>query len=490
MVIILLQLNYNGNLEFMEHKIRMKYLISLVLISISFCSFSTNSLTYNIQKFGAKGNGKTENTNYINAAIQTCEKQGGGTVIIPSGIFVTGTILLKSNVNLYLEKGAVIKGTSDINAYQSYVPTKNLDKFNSISDDNKSNVNSTSDKNWIKTLVLGVGIENVTISGEGMIDGDHVFNQIGEENMRGPHTMIIAESRNITLSNFTINRAANYAFLGYDIENFVFQNMTINEGWDGIHIRGGENIIIRNCEFYTGDDAIAGGFWENMTITNCYINSSCDGIRVIMPVNGMEISHCQFFGQGKYPHLTSGVRKRTNTLSAVLLQPGGWGGAPGDLKNIHIHNLEMDNLDNPFMFVLNEGNNGKDILVEKVKATRINTAALSVESWKGGVFENMIFRDITIQYVGKKDPQLKKILVGQPPSNARLLPCWGFLIRNVQNITLENVNLQYTGEESRSAFYFNNVYNTTFKNVVYKTDSDKEPFILINTGKIKILNTK
>jgi len=220
------------------------------------------------------------------------------------------------------------------------------------------------------------------------------------------------------------------------------------------------------------------------------INSSCDGIRVIMPVDGMEISHCQFFGPGKYPHRTSGVKKRTNMLTAVLLQPGGWGGAPGDLKNIHIHDLEMDNLDNPFMFVLNEGNNGRDILVEKVKATRINVAALSVESWKGGIFENMTFRDINIQYVGNNNPQLNKILVGQPPSNARYLPCWGFLIRNVQNITLENVNLQYTGEESRSVFYIDNVYNATFKKVVYKTDLNIDPFILVNTGTIKMINTK
>jgi len=475
----------------MKNNIREKIVFLIVLSAIALNGFSaSSSIIYNIQKFGAKGNDRTINTSYINEAIEICEKQGGGTVIIPPGIFITGTIHLKSNVNLYLEKGAVIKGISDINAYQSYMPTKNLDKFNSIGDDSKSNANSTSDENWIKTLVLGVGIQNVTISGEGIIDGNHVFNPIGEENMRGPHTIIIAESRNISLSNFTINKAANYAFLGYDIENVIFQNMTINEGWDGIHIRGGKNIIIRNCNFFTGDDAIAGGFWENMVITNCYINSSCDGIRVIMPVNGMDISYCQFMGPGKYPHLTSGVKKRTNTLSAILLQPGGWGGAPGDLKNIHIHDLEMDNLANPFMFVLNEGNNGKDILVEKVIATRINMSALSVESWKGGVFENLTFRDINIQYVGNKDPKLKNILVGQPPNNARLLPCWGFLIRNVQNISFENLNLQYTGEESRSAFYFDNVYNTTFKNVVYKTDPNIESFILINSGKIEKINSK
>jgi hypothetical protein len=102
----------------------------------------------------------------------------------------------------------------------------------------------------------------------------------------------------------------------------------------------------------------------------------------------------------------------------------------------------------------------------------------------------MTFRDLDIQYIGRSDPELKKIHVGQPPSNARLLPCWGFLIRNVQNITLEDVNLHYTGEDSRSAFYCDNVYNATFKNIVYKTDPYIDSFILINTGKIKIEDTK
>lgn len=466
--------------------------VLIALAAISFSAFSHPSSTvYNIQKFGAVANAKTLNTSFINLAIETCQKQGGGTVIVPSGVFITGTIHLRSNVNLYFEKGAVLQGSNDLNAYQSYVPTKNLDKLNSSSEDNKSNVNSTTDTNWTKALVLGVDIENVTIYGEGIIDGNHVLNINGEENMRGPHGLIIAESRNISLLDITIIRAANYAFLGYDLENILFHNITINEGWDGIHIRGGKNITIRNCKLNTGDDAIAGGFWENMVISNNDLNSSCNGIRVIMPVDGMDISNCKFIGPGKFPHRTSGIWKRTNTESAIILQPGSWGSTPGDVKNIRIHDLEIDNVDNPFMFILNEGNNGKDIVVERVKATHINKVAASIESWKGGMFENLNFRDISIQYVGKNDTLLNKIVVGQPKyCRLRVLPCWGWMVRNVQNLVLENVNLQYTGEDTRSVFYFDNVYNATFKNVDYKNELNKEPFILHSTGKIKIINSK
>ena len=458
----------------------------LLLLFLQVFNLSIMAGTYDIRKFGAKGNGKTLNTKAINQAIETCAQNGGGTVIIPAGVFLTGTIHLKSNVNILIEKNGVLKGTSDIEAYQSYIPGKNLGKYDSGTEETSDNMNSASDKNWTKTLILGTGIENVSISGEGIIDGDHVFNPAGEENMRGPHTIILAESKNITLSGISINKSANYAFLAYEIENVMFNNMTYNEGWDGIHIRGGKNIIIRNCDFYTGDDAIAGGYWENMTITDCYINSSCDGIRIIMPAKELTISHCKFKGPGKYSHRTSKELHRTNMLSAILFQPGGWGDAPGNSEKIHFHDLEMDNLDNPFMFVLSEGNCANNILVENVKATHLNYAALSMESWKGGSYSDVIFRNVSLDYIGSDKVEKLNTPVKNPPANARDLPCWGGLFRNVNNLLLENVSFQYSGKEIRPAFYFNNVYNTIFKNVEYKEAPNVNPFILTETGKIMV----
>ena len=60
-------------------------------------------------------------------------------------------------------------------------------------------------------------------------------------------------SRNLTFSGITVRCAANYAFMAYCIENSIFQNLTIEEGWDGIHIRGGKNVIVRDCKLFTGD---------------------------------------------------------------------------------------------------------------------------------------------------------------------------------------------------------------------------------------------
>jgi polygalacturonase len=330
--------------------------------------------------------------------------------------------------------------------------------------------------------MLGVGVTDVSISGEGTIDGDHVFDPDGEEKMRGPHTILFGESRNLTIAGITITHAANYAFLAFDIENATFHNLTFLEGWDGIHIRGGRNMLVRNCTFYTGDDAIAGGYWENMEITDCHINSACNGIRMIMPASRLTIANCSFEGPGRFTHRTSRERKRNNMLSGILLQPGGWGAAPGKMEDIHIHDISMKNLDTPLMFVLNAGNEADHIVVERMEASAINKSACSVESWKGGSFGTLVFRDVVIEYRGQDTPGLSDLAVGQPHVDSRELPCWGWFARNVKQLVFENVELKYTGAEVRPAFRFDNVGNITFDKVKCKPVPGVESMVMLNSG--------
>lgn len=450
----------------------------LICLACALCALqagaSTSHLKVNIRDYGAKGNGKTLNTKAINDAIQACAKQGGGTVVVPAGVFLTGTIHLQSHVSLFLEKEAVIKGVPELKEYAPY-----------ISPEERGKDAAPGKHNWNRALLLGVDVEDVSISGPGIIDGDHVFDPDGEENMRGPHTILFGESRNIILSDLTVLHAANYAFMAYDIENATFQHLTMKEGWDGIHIRGGKNILIRNSEFYTGDDAIAGGYWENMMITDCHINSSCNGIRMIMPSTNLTIARCTFQGPGVFPHRTSKERRRTNMLSAVLLQPGGWGNAPGRVDNVSIHDLTIDRVDNPLMFILNQGNEAGTIKVERVRATRIARCASSVESWKGGTFQHIVLRDITIEYAGHDDPSLLTLQTGQPHVDARVLPCWGWFFRNVKQLTCENIHLSYTGTEIRPPFLLDNVATATFRQVECREVQGVEPILLQNCGTLK-----
>jgi hypothetical protein len=130
------------------------------------------------------------------------------------------------------------------------------------------------------TLLLGVGVEHVAITGQGTINGNKVFDARGEERMRGPHTVLFGNSKNITLRDISIKDAANYAVMLEFTSQVEVRGVKITGGWDGVHFRGWKDnpcrdISITNCEFYTGDDCIAGWWWENTLVSNCIINSSC-----------------------------------------------------------------------------------------------------------------------------------------------------------------------------------------------------------------------
>jgi len=438
---------------------------------------------FNILDYGAVGDGITLNTDAINRTIEACFKAGGGRVIIPEGNFLTGTILLKSNIILMLEENSTIMGAPDLSQYKSYVQVPG-------EKDHLSKVNLPDRLSWHQALVLMDHVENIIITGTGTIDGCNLTNPQGEEGRRGPHGILVADSKNISISKIRVSRAGNYNILGYYIEDMEFSNLIFTEGYDGIHIRKGKNITIDNCKFYTRDDAIAGGYWEKIFINECIINSSCNGIRLIMPASDLEISNCYFSGPGVFGH----QRGRpvhpfvTNSLTAIILQPGAWGLAQGDLEDIYIHDIKIKDLNTALMFLLNEGNQGNGILAERIVATGINLSACSVEAWnEESTFSNIRFKDISISYLGRNNPEYKEIKIVRPRTESRMLPCWGWYVRNVKNIEFENIRLTYTGVEDRPVMRFENVDSVLFKNLEFKPVPDIEQIELIN---VKSINNK
>ena len=207
------------------------------LLALTACGTVTEEpQVFDILAFGAVGDGVTECTAAVQAAIDSCTLSGGGTVLVPEGTFLCRTLYLKDRVDLHLDKGAVLCGVDDPEAYASFLPQHDLSMYDSGG--NSANANNTGDRRWMKAFLQGNGIEGASITGEGLIDGRHVFDSLGEENMRGPHTIIVGEAKDFRIEGVSITRAANYAFLGYALKNAVFKGMHITEGWDGIHIRG------------------------------------------------------------------------------------------------------------------------------------------------------------------------------------------------------------------------------------------------------------
>lgn len=370
----------------------LKLLLSIFLLLLVSSLNASAQQIIDVKRYGAKGDGSVC-TKALNKAIQ--KAPDGSVVRIPAGKYLTGTIHLKSHITLRIEENAEIIGVQDLDAYDCYHPTKDMTRYDTGA--GTRNANLTGDERWTKALILGQNIEDVSIEGRGLIDGQHVEDSLGEESMRGPHGILIAESRNVRVDGLSINRASNYAVLGYELTDCSFNGLTINEGWDGVHIRGGENLTISNCDIKTGDDAIAGGYWTNMTIRDCQLNSSCNGIRMIEPSTNLRIERCHIYGPGVYPHRTSREQRRTGTIYGIVLEPGAWGEAPGHTENVVIQNVTIDGLLSPLVYSMGESNTCSGLTIDGLYCTHItfNTQPLNrqdcVKMW-----DNIRIKDFII----------------------------------------------------------------------------------------------
>lgn len=429
---------------------------------------------FSIRDYGAVGDGKTVDTTAIKAAIEACAAAGGGQVWFPPGNYLSGTVRLKSHVTIFLDAGAKLVGSTNLKDYQSFTPPAGTPESRWT--------------RWHRALILGDGVEDVAILGQGVIDGNKVFDPQGEEKMRGPHTILLGICRGVTIRDVSIRDSANYAVMLEFCQQVEVRNVKITGGWDGVHFRGWpgrpcRDVTILGCQFFTGDDAIAGRYWENVLISDCIVNSSCNGVRLIGPATHLIIHDCLFYGPGIHPHRTS---DRHNMLAGINLQPGAWDATKGNLDDVLISDVTMHNVSTPFHFSLKPGNTAGSIVVSQVTATGVYRAAASVESWAKMPFKNVVFRDVTIEYKGGGTRQQANMKVKSPGVDARPLPAWGFYARNVQNLQLDNVRLRCEKGDLRPALICNGVERLTLDDFSFPQAAQAaEPLVLIDVGHVQ-----
>ena len=411
------------------------------------------SILINIMSYGAvAGDTTVNNAAAINHAISDCSVRGGGTVVVPEGTFTTGTIHLRSHVTLRLDRGAALRGMGDINAYEPLSTSLDLSKYESGT--GTVNYNSATDPEWSRAMIMAVECDDIGIEGEGCIDGADVRNPLGEEHMRGPHTILLAGCHGIRMSGFSVKHSANYAFLAYMIEKARFEKLSVEGGWDGIHIRGCRDTRISGCQLHTGDDAIAGGYWERMRITHSTLNSSCNGIRMIMPSTDVLISHCDIYGPGAFEHITS---HRTSSEAAINLEPGGWGKAPGRMDRIRLSHIKTDRVLTPLCVTLGDDNTCGTITVDHLTATRTTRMAMSVKSWGTAPTDRVVLRHCSLEFDGIDDPALPSTIASLPTNKWPVFPSWGMFFRNVGEVSAKDVRLSLRGNDYRQPYMTQNV---------------------------------
>lgn len=254
---------------------------------------------YNIRSYGAVGDGETLDTESIQQAIEACAREGGGTVLVPRGVWLTGTLWLRSHVHLHLEHGSVLRGSPNAEDYNA---------------DDAFPQNSTIPMEHVSGahLLIALEVENVAITGEGTIDGNEqafrgellepqphwplqepVF---GPAAWRPSQMVYFVESRDILVRGIHLRNAPFWNLLFHGCENVRVESLAIRvdrrtRNGDGVGIDCCRNVTVTNCLMDTSDDCItvrANGrkllhtpaLTENIAVSNCVMRTRTCGVRI------------------------------------------------------------------------------------------------------------------------------------------------------------------------------------------------------------------
>jgi len=260
---------------------------------------------FNILDHGAIGDGHTLDTNAINRAIDAAASSGGGTVWFPAGTYLSFSIRLKSNIGLHLDHGAVLLA-ADPSVHAGVYDAPEPNEWDMFQDFGHSH--------WQNSLIWGIGLENVSITGPGLIwgkgltrrgpgprranqDGDAPRSMDGYGNnagaqaqtrspimtMEGQGNKAIAlkRCRNVVLRDFSVLEGGHFVVLATGVDHLTVDNLKIDTNRDGLDIDGCRHVRIANCSVNSpNDDAIVfkSSFalgevrdTEHVTVTNCQV---------------------------------------------------------------------------------------------------------------------------------------------------------------------------------------------------------------------------
>ena len=250
----------------------------------------------NVLEYGAVGDGKTKDTKAIQAALDA-----GGIVHFPPGIYLSGSVYLRSNGGLDLAPGALLLASPDEADYNAvdFCPQNRPSQYSKVQIANSDVITGVH-------LVIGVGVQNVVIRGGGAISGNReAFYDIPKDprliwrsqyiKWRPAETVWICEGSDITVQDVRLYDAPFWTCLIQGCNNVRIDRVTVDmHQWtrngDGITIDGCKNAVVTNCFVRSGDDCIVikddhrrltkGQPCENVIVSNCVLDSICGGVRI------------------------------------------------------------------------------------------------------------------------------------------------------------------------------------------------------------------
>jgi polygalacturonase len=483
--------------------------------------------TFDIRNYGAVADGVTLNTIPIAKAIDAASKKGGGVVLVPTGMWLTGPMTLKSNINLHLQKNAVLQFTSDLSQYSlvegNWEGLPQMRNQSPISATNAVNIAITglgiidgagdawrmvkreklTESNWKKLLASGGVLSNdkktwyptesslkgSAFKNPGAIapEKNAAFYQDVKDFLR-PNMLVLTRCTKILLEGVTFQNSPAWCLHPLMSEHITVRNLQVKNPWyaqngDGIDLESCRYVLIENSTFDVGDDGICiksgrdeegrkrGMPTQDVIIRNCTVYHAHGGFVIGSEMSGgaknIYVSDCTFMGTD------IGLRFKTTR------------GRGGIVENIFINNITMRDIV------------GEAILFDMYYAAQ-DPIALAGEKREPPKVEALPVTEAT--------PQFRNIHINNVVANGaeKAIFVRGLPEMNVKNITMQNMvlqakhgldmtegsditlrNVQLLTRDTAPLLYVHNSRNITLDNIKYQ-----QADLLLNVSGEKSSNIK
>ena len=444
-----------------------------------------------LTQFGAVGDGKTLCTEAFARAIDELEARGGGHLVVPAGIWFTGPIVLKSNIDLHLEKGAVILFSSDVDLYplvetvfegldtrrcQSPISARNAENiaitghgvFDGSGDSWRPVKKGKMTSSQWKTLVASGGVveDDIWYPTEGSLKGAKACkefnNPVGIETDEEwdeirpwlrPVLLNIVKSKNVLLEGVTFKNSPSWCLHPLSCEHITINNVKVFNPWysqngDALDLESCNNALIINNVFDAGDDAICiksgkdedgrkrGEPCQNVIVKNNVVLHGHGGFVVGSEMSGgvknIYVADCTFLGTDV------GLRFKSTR------------GRGGVVENIYIDRINMIDIPHEaLLFDLFYGGKGAGEETEEELAGRMKAAIPPVTE------ETPAFRDIHISNITASNIGRAMFFNGLPEMPIRNVNIkdvvindarQGIVISQAENVTIDNTQVSTQGE--------------------------------------------
>jgi polygalacturonase len=437
---------------------------------------------FDVRRYGARGDGTHLDSDAINRAIAAAARHGG-TVYVPAGTYASYSIHLASGVALHLAQGATILAAAPT-ADRGYDPAE-PGAGNPYQDFGHSH--------WHNSLIWGEGLHDVTIEGNGTIDGRNLVASGSKESapLQGNKAIALKLCRNVAIRDVTIVNGGHFGILPTGVDNFRIDGVVIDTNRDGINLDCCTNVRLSNSTINSpNDDAIVlKSSWalnearatENVTIDNCMVSgydlgTLVDGTHKVGPYGRTGRIKCGTESNGGFRNIAiSNVIFEYCRGLALETVDGGL------LEDVTVSNLTMRHVQTPIFLRLGarmRGPAGRAVgTLRRVSIgnVTVHDADPRYPSTIAGIpdhpIQDLRISDVRHLLVGGLTPG---DAVADPPELVDAYPenymfgtlnAYGFFIRHATGVTLSDVAVGYDVTDTRPAFALTDVSDVDFHHV-------------------------